>query len=89
MLEAELPRVERVDLEARYAAGTAGVSNLIKDMASHGDIAACAKTESVSTVARAIVVKVGPGKVSAHTAMMAATSLVNMYGKGDGSGPPS
>lgn len=62
----------------RYRGG-AGIPNLVRDMASDRLVVAQAKRGDKGETARQIARVLGPGKVGATEALLAAGALVNMY----------
>jgi hypothetical protein len=64
--------------------GSRGIPNLVRDMASARDVVAACRRGNKGDVARAIVKELGPGKVGATEALLAADSLVSMFADGSG-----
>lgn len=59
--------------------GSRGVPSLVRDMASARDVVAACRRGNKGDVARAIVKELGPGRVGATEALLAADSLVSMF----------
>lgn len=66
--------------------GSRGIPSLVRDMSGSRLVTEAARRGRKNDVAQAIVKELGPGRVGATEALMAAESLVNMYGPDDGDG---